>query len=903
MLRIIQSTNSAATKNYYSKSDYYVTGQEQELVGHWGGRGAEALGLRGEVDKDAFDALCDNINPNTGERLTLRMNDNRRVGWDFNLHVPKSLSVIYGRSQDERILDVVRQTGEDVMALMEAEVRTRVRAAGRNETKTIGNWAYGEFVHFTARPVDGVADPHLHLHCFVFNAGLDPEEGWKALDIGGIKRDAPYFQAVFHSLLAERIAELGYGVRRTRQGWELDGVPDSVIAKFSRRTDEIEKLAAELGLKAGAEKDALGAKTRKRKCKEMTMDELRAAWEERLDDDERAALDRVAEGGVGGIPDVTADQALDYAIRHCMARDSAVTERQLVSTALRYGVGAVTAEEVRERFDDHGVITGFIDGELHASTRDVLAEERFLASFARDGKNTCVPLGETKRPFSRDWLNAGQRAAVRHMLESQDRVIAVRGLAGVGKTTSLSEAREGIEEGGHELFVFANSSDASRGVLRAEGFEEADTIASLLNNEKLQQRIQGQVILIDEISQVGTRTLARVFDLADELDARVILVGDEKQHGAVERGDVMRVLREQAGIVPVEVRDILRQKGAYKAAIQALADGRAQEGFDRLDALEWITAIPDGEREQALAVAYADGVEAGKNMLAVSPTHREKDRVTEAIRQELKARGLIGEEDREFVQLESINLTDAERADAVNLRRTMATSWCQFHQNAKAGGFKEGAGRRKAHQRGGRRRGASAAPCRAFRGVPRAHAAARRGGPDTHHRQRNHQRWKSPPQQRRGIRRGRIYGRGRHHSRQRLDRRQGIRVPQPRDGEDQPGIAGPNGGGRGDGRPIGGLGGSDHDAAVLCHKFPCEAARADLHRRQGGPAPAGRGGPQVGTQGGWAHGVVADSGRPGRRSRPAAGDRPSRAAHEGPGGRPGCSGAGHGDRQSTGDRL
>ena len=341
---------------------------------------------------------------------------------------------------------------------------------------------------------------------------------------------------------------------------------------------------------------------------------------------------------------------------------------------------------MRDRFEDHGVITGMIDGELHASTRDVLAEERFLAGFARDGKNTCVRLGETNRPFTRDWLNAGQRAAVRHMLESQDRVIAVRGLAGVGKTTSLSEAREGIEEGGHELFVFANSSDASRGVLRSEGFEEADTIASLLNNEKLQQRIRGQVILIDEISQVGTRTLARVFDLADELDARVILVGDEKQHGAVERGDVMRVLREQAGIVPVEVRDILRQKGAYKAAIQALADGRAQEGFDRLDALEWITAIPDGEREQALAVAYADGVEAGKNMLAVSPTHREKDRVTEAIRQELKARGLIGEEDREFTQLESINLTDAERADAVNYQTGDVVV---FHQNAK-GGFRKG---------------------------------------------------------------------------------------------------------------------------------------------------------------------------------------------------------------------
>ncbi len=73
----------------------------------WGQR----LGLTGNVAQAAWDALCDNRNPKSGLPLTVRRKQDRTVGYDFNFHVPKSVSLLYGLTRDERILDAFRAVG------------------------------------------------------------------------------------------------------------------------------------------------------------------------------------------------------------------------------------------------------------------------------------------------------------------------------------------------------------------------------------------------------------------------------------------------------------------------------------------------------------------------------------------------------------------------------------------------------------------------------------------------------------------------------------------------------------------------------------------------------------------------------------------------------------------------
>jgi hypothetical protein len=94
MLRINQQSDAQAAKNYYgSPAEYYGAG-EQEMIGEWFGAGADRLGLDGStILQHQFARLCDNRHPLTGEQLTARTRKGRRVGYDFNFHVCKSLSI------------------------------------------------------------------------------------------------------------------------------------------------------------------------------------------------------------------------------------------------------------------------------------------------------------------------------------------------------------------------------------------------------------------------------------------------------------------------------------------------------------------------------------------------------------------------------------------------------------------------------------------------------------------------------------------------------------------------------------------------------------------------------------------------------------------------------------------
>jgi conjugative relaxase-like TrwC/TraI family protein len=83
---------AADAKRYYSTADYYSQGQE--TVGQWGGILAGALGLEGKVKKDDFDRMVDNLHPDSGEQLTPRMKDNRRIGYDFTVSLNKSASIV-----------------------------------------------------------------------------------------------------------------------------------------------------------------------------------------------------------------------------------------------------------------------------------------------------------------------------------------------------------------------------------------------------------------------------------------------------------------------------------------------------------------------------------------------------------------------------------------------------------------------------------------------------------------------------------------------------------------------------------------------------------------------------------------------------------------------------------------
>lgn len=684
MLRIIQTTDPNQAKSYYSTPDYYLRGDAaQELPGQWRGEGARRLGLAGEIKQADWESLCDNRHPITGERLTVRRKQDRIVGYDFNFHVPKGVSLLYATTRDQRLLDALRESVDSTMQDIEAEMVTRVRKNDKQANRVTGNMVWGEFIHLTARPIDGVPDPHCHIHCYAHNVTFDSaEQRWKAAKFRDIKRDAPYFEAVFHSRLAHKLSDLGLPIQRTRHGWDLAGIDKPLIDKFSRRTKQIEDKARALGIESAKAKSELGAKTRQSKAKNLSFTELQQTWQSRMTPAEVEALENLATKTAEDAEPAdagAAGRAVAYATQHVFARSSVVPERQLLTTALKQSVGKATVEVVQDAAVRSNLIIGTRDGRRMATTRQVLAEEQRVVEFARSGRGVCRPISPGFDKFTREQLNDAQRQAVKHVLQSRDRVILLRGAAGVGKTTLMQEAVEAIEKSGTKVLAFAPSADASRNTLREAGFKDAETVAMLLKSDALQKQVAGQVIWIDEAGLMDMPTTVQVFELAQHLDARVLMSGDRHQHGAVGRGAVLKLLEQEAGLVPAEVKEIQRQKGAYKAAVKALSEGRIAEGFKGLDRLGWIKDLPLSERYQALAADYVRTVEAGKTALVVSPTHAEGDRITAEIRERLREKGKLAREERTFQVLENAYLTDAERTDAVNYA---PGDVLLFHQNA-----------------------------------------------------------------------------------------------------------------------------------------------------------------------------------------------------------------------------
>ena len=683
MLRVVSHKSAAAAQKYYSeglhREDYYS--EKQEVVGKWHGKAAQLLGLAGDVTPEAFAALVENRHPVTGERLTARTNSDRVVGYDLNFHAPKSLSVLHALTGDEDILDAFRSAVVETMAEIESQTATRVRQKGAQENRVTGNFAWAEFVHFAARPVKGIPDPHLHIHCFTFNATHDFVEGrWKAANFRDIKKDAPYSEAVFHSRLTGKLAALGYGIERTPKGWEISGIPRSVIDKFSQRTAQIERLAEERGIHDAKAKDALGAASREGKRHGMTYSDLLAAWGARLTPDEKAKIFKASERGAGSAREkITPEKALDEACEKLFAKNSVVKSKAVIAEALHFGAGQVTPEAAWREFKQRGMVVKEVRGEQLCTSHQVLAEEVALINTVRSGRGKYAPLKNGEVKFGNEALSEEQKAAVRHILNSRDQVIGVRGVAGVGKTTAMSEAVPQIEAAGHRVFAFAPSAAASRGTLREAGFANAETVAHLLANKELQLKTRGQVIWIDEAGLVGIRDMWKILRIAGE-STKVILTGDTAQHAPVQRGDPFRLLQHYAGLKVAEVTQIRRQQGEdYRQAVAALAMGDLRTALRHLDTLDAIVEVTDDrERYRMLADDFLRLSRTGQVPLVVSPTHAEGAKVTEAIREAKREVRQLGPE-KSFIRYQDLRWEEPDRRRAENYREGLVV---QFHQNA-----------------------------------------------------------------------------------------------------------------------------------------------------------------------------------------------------------------------------
>lgn len=690
MLRITHSKNAAGAAKYFDeglqRGDYYST--TENSIGEWGGQAAARLGLSGEVAKEDFVALCHNQKPD-GSKLNPRHSANRKVGYDFTFSVPKSVSVAYAVTGDERIRQAFEQAVAESMREIETNMRTQVGQGKEKHHAVTGEMVWASFTHRTSRPVDGIPDPHLHRHCFVMNTTWnDAADRFQAGEFGDIKQTAAYYEAAFESRMAMQMRRLGYQVERRGHSWEIRGIEDSTLQKFSRRTAEIEQAAArgqaEGDQLTAKQKEKLGALTRARKLVGQSWDKLRQIWRSWLSSSEADQITRAHAGEIADKKkkDITADQAVKRAELHLFERKSVVKDHQLKAEALKRSYGDVLPQQVEAVINQGEFHQREVNGKTYITTREAVEEELKMLSYVNQGRGKEFPLNAGYQ-IKADYLNEEQRAAIHHALNDTNPVTIISGGAGTGKTTLMKEVRDGIEERGKKFIGFAPSAAASRGVMRQEGFEKADTLAQLLHNPKMQEQCKNSVIWVDEAGLIGNKDMNRLFEIAKQQNARLLLTGDIRQHASVAAGDALRILEQEAGLKVARVRKIQRQKHSvlYKRAVGLAAEGRVDAALYRLDRMGDVLEIADGkERLAQLVDDYVQSTTDGKSALIVSPTHIEGQNVTETLRERLKEEGQIGREERSFLQLKNTNWTQEHKADAYHYRDGRLV--LEYHQNA-----------------------------------------------------------------------------------------------------------------------------------------------------------------------------------------------------------------------------
>jgi conjugative relaxase-like TrwC/TraI family protein len=684
MFTAVTHKNLAGAESYFdehlAQNDYYAAGEIR--AGQWIGAGAERLGLNNAVTREQFHALCENRNPNDDERLTQRQQkeNQRRVFFDFTCAPPKSVSVLAVTLDDQRLVEAHEESARIAFRELETFAATRVRKQGSQRDRTTGNLVAAAFVHNSSRELD----PQLHTHFTVFNATFDENERcWKALQAGGMYDAIRYGTAVYRNEMARRVRAIGYRTVPAKHGFEIEGVSDEVMKRFSKRAQQRDQVVQEMEQKLGRKltNDEISHavhQSRAKKLKGISTAEVRERQLAQLQPDELQALQKLmASVHRTGLTHITGleKQALNYAVAHVFERKSVVPEHELLNAALSQRLGEVDLPALKASVKSSA---NLVKTERGFSTPQILATELDLIQTVNAGCDAVVPLHPGYKPA--DWLGEDQRRAIYHVLRTSDRITGLRGLAGSGKTTALRELVAACKEAKIEPLFCAPTAAATE-VLRQEGFAAKTLQSLLLTKPVLSAR---QLVVLDEAGAVGIDDMKRLFDLA--CNARVVLSGDTGQHASVARGDALRILERHSNFKSGQLTAIRRQrKAAYRKAVELAAQKRTVEAFAQLERMGVVAEFSDNQLHDSAAKSYLKALAENKSALLVVPTWAEIKAVTEKLRAELKTSGRLALDEKEFQVFDSLSWTEAQKRDARQYRPGMA-----IHFHRRGLGFEKG---------------------------------------------------------------------------------------------------------------------------------------------------------------------------------------------------------------------
>jgi conjugative relaxase-like TrwC/TraI family protein len=689
MLTISKPLSAGQAQTYHNeefanaRDNYYTEGDR--IRGEWHGKLAEQWGLSGNVQEENFARLANGQHPISGEQLVRYQAEREyvtrsgetvttmehRAGWDATFSAPKSVSLTALVGGDDAVREAHRESVR--VALNELEKYVQARIGGNHLPETTGKWVAASFEHDSARPVNGYAAPQLHTHVVFFNLTETENGETRALQPHELYRSQQYATAIYRSELALHLKDLGYEIEQGRSGQpEIKGYSREYLEASSPRSREIQEHLAEQGVRGAAAAQIAAHQTRDDKLPSITHQEMQQRHREMAAQFGQQPERVIREAQVHQVKENRPEQkhqriesALTYSREKNLERHAVPDERELMRDALKHSMGAASFAEVRNQFESRVHTRDLIEVENRSpsrafTTKEMIAYERNNIAEMRAGQGRHEPLvsSESRREIEESYrhLSASQRAAVEQILSSRDTITGLEGVAGAGKTTSLVVVREATEHEGYEVRGLAPTSRAAHKL--AESGIESETLQRHLRREE-QPNGQKRLYVLDESSLASTKQMNEFLHRLHGED-RVLLVGDTRQHEAVEAGRPYHQLRE-AGMQTARLDEIVRQKDpALKEAVEQLARGDVFGAIANLESQGRVHEIVG--REERLNEIAREYVREPQGTLVISPDNESRRELNELIHREMQKRGDVSQNERKLLLLDSRQeMTGADR--------------------------------------------------------------------------------------------------------------------------------------------------------------------------------------------------------------------------------------------------
>jgi hypothetical protein len=509
--------------------------------------------------------------------------------------------------------------------------------------ETTGVVVTASFRHETSRALD----PQLHSHCVILSMTRRSDGEWRAVDARGIFRAQRLAREIYETELGKQLRGLGYEVVTYRDGRAgrdralgIAGFDPEYLKHFSKRSREIEKALQSHGLKSRLHGSRVTVATRNAKEKGMDREALWRNWRTAAREIglqfpkwERERLVTPGRLDPARQLELSTWVAVNGAVQHLAERRAVFSLAEFEKEALTRGRDlGVTIDDVRRNIfgRDDLVVANRADAVVARVTTAAIEDERWLLGAVHRGRGHGPTLAADGR-VSR--LGADQLRVARHILGNPDRLVAVEGRAGAGKTTALAYVCERAEDAGWKLRGFAPTTTAVA-VLR-EGGIHAVTVAAALKESLCLSKQAPELWIVDEASLLSTRQAQELLDRAERVGAKVALVGDRQQHEAVEAGSPFALLIDRAGIA-TERLDVIRRQGderlreTVRAASEAGGAGRAVQLLEQAGRV--VEIADPRERHEAIA---RDFVAHGGRGVVIAPSNAERTDLNRRIREAL----------------------------------------------------------------------------------------------------------------------------------------------------------------------------------------------------------------------------------------------------------------------------